>query len=46
VTWQDLALRYPAFVAWIVQKYGPLPDGPVKRADYEQYKEAYEREMS
>ena len=40
--WRDLAVSYPEFVQWIVQKYGPLPDGEVKEEDYNKYKEAYE----
>jgi len=43
VTWRDLAVRYPEFVQWIVQTYGPLPDGPVIEADYGRFKAAYEK---
>lgn len=41
-TWTDVAKMYPQFVQWAVQKYGPLPDGPVKQADYERYVDAYD----
>ena len=42
MTWNDVALSYPEFTQWIVQKFGPLPDGPVKLEDYERFKAAYE----
>ena len=41
-TWNDIARIYPQFVQWVVQKHGPLPDGPAKQADYEKYATAYD----
>jgi hypothetical protein len=41
--WRDVAVAYPEFVQWIVAKFGPLPDGPVRQADYEKFRTAYER---
>jgi len=43
ITWKDVAKQHPAFVAWIVQRYGPLPEGPVTELDYERYRTSYER---
>ena len=45
MTWSQLAEHYPEFVAWVVQKFGPLPEGPVKEADYNRFKAAYEKEL-
>lgn len=42
MTWRDLAARFPEFVQWIVARFGPLPDGPIREADYERFKAAYE----
>lgn len=46
LTWKDLVYKFPdfgpPFVAWIVQRYGPLPDGPIKEEDYERFRAAYE----
>jgi hypothetical protein len=44
MTWRDLALRYPEFVQWAVQKHGPLPDGPIRQEDYERLKAEFEGE--
>lgn len=41
MTWKDVAQRYPEFVQWVVQTLGPLPEGPVKQADYERFRAAY-----
>lgn len=46
MTWRDLALVYPGFVQWLVQKHGPLPDGPVLEEDYNRFKAEYEVEMA
>ena len=45
MTWKDLAEKFPEFVQWIVQKFGPLPDGPIEENDYNRFKEAYERTL-
>jgi hypothetical protein len=39
--WRDIAERYPEFVQWVVARFGPLPEGEVKEADYERFKGAY-----
>ncbi|MGB9113508.1 MAG: hypothetical protein WCF24_12380 [Acidimicrobiales bacterium] len=44
MTWKDIAQIYPEFVEWIEQRCGPLPDGNVKRADYEELVVRYEME--
>ena len=44
MTWRDIAGRYPEFVQWVVQRFGPLPEGEVRREDYERFARAYERE--
>jgi hypothetical protein len=44
MTWKDIAVRYPEFVQWVIQKFGPLPDGPVKQEDYERFFAAYRAE--
>jgi hypothetical protein len=43
ITWNDVAYQHPEFVAWVVQRYGPLPEGPVIEEDYERYRTAWER---
>jgi hypothetical protein len=43
--WRHVAVLYPEFVAWVVQKYGPLPDGPVAQEDYEKYARDYTESM-
>lgn len=43
-TWAEFARIYPEFVQWIVQRFGPLPEGNVREADYDRYKAAYEAE--
>lgn len=43
-TWKDIALFYPHFVQWIVQKYGSVPDGPATEEDYDRFKVEYEKE--
>jgi hypothetical protein len=42
LSWEDLAKIYPEFVQWVVQRFGPLPDGPVLEEDYDRFKDAYE----
>lgn len=42
MTWRELAGRFPEFVQWVAQRYGPLSDGPVIEADYERFRTAYE----
>ncbi len=41
MTWRQIAQRYPEFVQWVVQTFGPLPGGEVQQADYERYADAY-----
>lgn len=41
LTWKHIAAYDPEFVQWVVQRYGPLPDGPVNEADYERYLAAF-----
>jgi hypothetical protein len=41
MTWKELAVRYPEFVQWCVQKYGPLPEGPIDHRDYAMFMLAY-----
>ena len=43
-TWKDLAKAHPGFVQWVVQRFGPLPEGPIVQADYERYVAEYEKE--
>lgn len=40
-TWKEFAWIYPQFVQWIVQKYGGVPDGQVKREDYERFRREF-----
>ena len=40
-TWKDVAVLQPAFVQWIVQRFGPLPDGGIVPDDYDKYVTAY-----
>jgi hypothetical protein len=42
MTWKELATVYPDFVQWVVQVYGPLPEGDVTEADYERFGTAYD----
>ena len=42
VTWKQLAVMYPEFVQAVVQKFGPLPTGPVRRYDFERYRGLWE----
>lgn len=44
MTWKDIAQIYPEFVEWVVERRGPLPDGKVKRVDYEEFVVQYEME--
>jgi hypothetical protein len=30
MTWREIAERYPEFVQWVVQTFGPLPEGEVR----------------
>ena len=41
ITWSDMTKWYPQFMQWVVQKFGPLPDGAVKTVDYEKFRSAY-----
>lgn len=43
MTWKDLAKSYPEFVQWIVQKFGPLPEGEISADDYNRYADAWNR---
>lgn len=40
-TWKELAPMYPEFVAWVVQRYGPLPEGPIEQELYDRATDAY-----
>ena len=42
MTWKAIAELYPTFVQWVVQRHGPLPDGVVSEAVYNEYKTEYE----
>lgn len=42
MTWNDIAIHFPEFVAWCVANDGPLPDGPVQESDYNRLKAAFE----
>jgi hypothetical protein len=42
MNWKEFALLYPEFVEWIVQKFGPLPEGAIDEEDYNRFKLAYE----
>lgn len=44
--WNEVAAIHPEFVQWVVQKFGPLPDGPVVEADYERFRAAFEGKTS
>jgi len=35
--WKDAAVRFPEFVQWIVARFGPLPDGEIREADYSRF---------
>jgi hypothetical protein len=41
ITWRVLAVYYPEFVEWIVQRHGPLPEGGIVQADYERFRDEY-----
>lgn len=43
--WDKIALWFPEFVAWVVQKYGPLPTGPADEAQYNAWKKEYEQNV-
>ena len=45
MTWEDVAVQYPEFVQWVVQKFGPLPDGEVKKEDYNRFTLAFAEAM-
>lgn len=40
-TWKELAVHFPEFVQWIVQRYGGVPEGPIKREDYLRFQTEY-----
>jgi len=40
-TWREVAVVLPEWVQWIVAKYGPMPDGPVLKEDWERWGKAY-----
>lgn len=29
MTWRELIAKQPEFGSWVVQRHGPLPEGPV-----------------
>lgn len=41
ITWKELAAEFPEFVQWVVQKYGPLPEGPVSEEEIIRYTEEF-----
>ena len=41
MTWNDVAEVYPEFVQWIAQTQGPLPDGEVRKADFDKFAAKY-----
>jgi hypothetical protein len=43
ITWRDIATANPYFVQWVVQRFGPLPDGAIKRDDYDKFVDAYNK---
>ena len=45
MSWHDVARVRPQFVQWIVQRFGPLPDGEVEREDYARFVNAYSEEV-
>lgn len=45
MTWKELAAKLPEFVQWVVQRHGPLPEGPIREADYNRFKAEYEGAM-
>lgn len=42
MTWNDIAAVLPGFVQWIVQTHGPLPDGEVKKEDFDRLAAEYQ----
>lgn len=36
-----MAVVYPEFVQWVVQKFGPVPEGPIDRNMWDKYREEY-----
>lgn len=44
MTWREMTVIHPAFVQWVVARFGPLPDGAITQEDYERYIEAYKVE--
>lgn len=46
IIFRNLAVMYPEFVQWVVQKYGSLPEGQVKKDDYEKYLAEYLEEKN
>lgn len=42
MTWSTLATYFPEYMQWVVQTYGPLPEGPIDQGEYELYRLAYE----
>lgn len=41
MTWREVAMQHPAFVEWIVQTKGPLPEGEVNSGEYQRYAHEY-----
>ena len=41
LTWRDVAVLDPEFVQWVVQRFGPLPEGPVRPRDHKKYLAAF-----
>jgi hypothetical protein len=47
ITWRELLEIEPQmvqFIQWAAQRFGGLPEGKIKRLDYEKYLAAYEEE--
>ncbi len=47
ITWKEALINkvLPAeFIQWVVQREGPLPEGPIQQAEYERLASAYELE--
>ena len=44
-TWREIAAVSPQFMEWIVQKYGPLPEGPADAESIKKYMTDYDKEM-
>lgn len=41
MTWETISEVNPRWVEWLVQTYGPLPDGEVEQEQFEEYAKAF-----